>query len=421
LTEKILQHKTGFEGYFWSALGAILLLIDGVRLIALKTVTTTEEGRSFIANLSRIEALRASERRKKITSGEPISRHLRELLYEVDGRLVESAGLEALEKMVGLARRRQQGEALIVAERGGGKSQLFARLEQRLEDKMVLLDCPPGGGKALLIEFASALDLDATDLSPETVTNRIAEGRISAVGIDNFHRLARPAMGGQQEIDEMIALIRKVKAELFWFLGFDWAAWQYISRVRANRLFVQEIIQLPLWSEAQIEELIEHRCHHAGIEPDFSELILPRHFEDSSFDTLEDQNRNGFFRILWNASDGNPVVALQLWMECIRVAEDGTILVSLPKLPSTVDFEDASITVLLILRVIAQSGYASQQEIIDSLRFPGPDVAGALHLAESNEWIEYVDGRYRLSWKWFRTVTRVLARQNLLVRRTLVV
>ncbi len=421
LSEKILQHRTGIEGYLWSALGAALLLIDGVRQIALQTVTATEGGRSFIANLSRMEALRASERRKKITSGEPISAHLRELLYEGDDRLVESAGHEALEKMVGLARRGQQGEALIVAERGGGKSQLFARLEQRLEDKMVLLDCPPGGGKALVKEFASALELEATELSPETVTNRIKEGRVSAVGIDNFHRLARPAMGGQQEIDEMIALIRRVKAEVFWFLGFDWAAWQYISRVRANRLFVEEIIHLPLWSEAQIEELIEQRCNHAGIEPDFSELILPRHFEDSSFDTLEEQNRNGFFRILWNASDGNPVVALQLWMECIRVAEDGSVLVSLPKLPSTADFDDASITVLLILRVIAQSGYASLQEIVESLRFPEPDVAGALRLAESHEWIEYVDGRYRLSWKWFRTVTRVLARQNLLVRRTLVV
>ncbi len=421
LTEKILQRKTGVEGYFWSVFGAALLLIDKVRQIALKSVTATEGGRSIIANLSRMEALRASERRKKIESGEPISSHLREVLYTGDGRIVESAGLEALEKMVALAGRGQQGEVLIAAERGGGKSHLFARLAQRLDDNMVLLDCPPGGGSAFLKEFGAALNIEAADLSPETISQQLAEKRIRAVGIDNFHRLARPALGGQKEIDEMAELFQHIKAQLFWFLGFDWAAWQYISRVRADRLFVEQIIELPLWSEAQIEELIEQRCQHAGIEPDFSELTLPRHFEDSSFDTLEEQNRTGFFRILWNASDGNPVVALQLWMECIRVAEDGSILVSLPKLPSTADFDEASITVLLILRVIAQSGYASLQEIVDSLKFPEPDVAGALRLAVNHGWIDYLDGRYRLSWKWFRTITRVLARQNLLVRRTLVV
>jgi hypothetical protein len=217
----------------------------------------------------------------------------------------------------------------------------------------------------------------------------------------------------------MAELIEAVQTDVFWFFGLDWAAWQYISRVRSNRLFLDDVLKLPLWTETQITELIEQRSDHAGILPDFGELILPRQFEDTDYDTMEERNRFGFYQILWNASEGNPAVALQLWSDSLRVAPDGRILVTLPQLPETDELESENITVLLILRVIAQSGFANQDEITDSLRFPETEVVAGLRFALSREWVELVDGRYRLTWKWFRSVTRVLARQNLLVRRTL--
>ena len=116
----------------------------------------------------------------------------------------------------------------------------------------------------------------------------------------------------------MAELIGALKVEVFWFLGMDWAAWQYISRVRANRLFIDDVLELPLWRENQISELIEQRCARAGIQADFGKLTLPRQFEDMDYETVEERNRFGFNRILWNASDGNPVVALQLWADLLR-------------------------------------------------------------------------------------------------------
>ena len=218
-------------------------------------------------------------------------------------------------------------------------------------------------------------------------------------------------------MDQVAGLISTLQADVFWFFGVNWAAWHYISRVRASQLFLDDILRMPLWTEEQIRELIELRSAHAGIEPDFGELILPRQFEGIDYDTVEDRNRFGFYRILWNASDGNPMVSLQLWADSLRIAPDGRILVSLPQLPATSELEKANMTLLLILRVIAQSEMASREEIIDSLRFPAAEVAGALHFAITNEWVELVNGRYRLTWKWFRSIMRMLARKNLLVRK----
>ena len=180
------------------------------------------------------------------------------------------------------------------------------------------------------------------------------------------------------------------------------------------------MLRIPLWTEEQIRKLIELRSAHADIEPDFGELILPRQFESIDYDTVEDRNRFGFYRILWNASDGNPMVSLQLWADSLRIAPDGRILVSLPQLPATSELEKVNMSLLLVLRVIAQSEMANQEEIADSLRFSATEVAGALNLAITHEWVEQVNGRYHLTGKWFRSITRVLARKNLLVRKALV-
>ena len=133
----------------------------------------------------------------------------------------------------------------------------------------------------------------------------------------------------------MAYMTQKIEAPVFWFLTLDWSAWQYISRVRDNTLFLDKVIKMPLWSEEQIKELIELRTAHAGMEPDFSELVLPRQFEDDEHETVEERNRFGFFRILWNASDGNPVASLHLWADALRIADDGTVRVALPQLPET--------------------------------------------------------------------------------------
>jgi len=417
--KKVLQHQQGPKSYLGAAIGAAYLIWDAIRQRLLRGISAFQWGRHLIANLTRIEAVRVSERQRRQVHGEPIPEEVRNRLYKDEGSLVESVGRDILERMVHLVEKERRGDAVIVAERGGGKTQLLERLDGQLDKTMVLFDCPPRGIDAFHKALAAALDLKVSDLTPEVITKRFQDRRIKAIGIDNLHRLSRPALGGQHEIDQLSGLIRAIEVDVFWFYGVDWAAWQYISRVRADHLFVDDVLNLSLWTENQIRGLIEQRTDLAGIQPDFGELTLPRQFEDIDYETVEERNRHGFYRILWNASDGNPAVALQLWADSLRVAPKGRILVSLPQLPATEELEGVNITVLLILRVIAQSGYASQEQITDSLKLPETEVNVALRFALAREWVEISDGWYSLTWKWFRSITRVLARKNLLVRRTL--
>jgi hypothetical protein len=120
--------------------------------------------------------------------------------------------------------------------------------------------------------------------------------------------------------------------------------------------------------------------------------------------------------LLWDAADGNPAVALRLWADSLAITEDGKFVVHLPSPSETSEIEKLTPTQLLVLRVIAQSELIARNEIVESLRFSEANVGNAILVSLQQGWIEEVDSRYRLSWDWYRTITRVLVRRNFLDR-----
>ena len=417
--QKLLGRNKGVVRYLGTGIGAAYLAVNSLRRLVLKWVNAFEGGRYFVANLTRLEAMRVSERMPQILEGEPISNEMRTRFFEDQSGLVETVGQVALDRMISLVETGRRGGAIVVAEQGGGLTHLFKRLKSSLGEQMLIFECPPGGIGPFQDGFAALFDLKPSDLTPAAISAKMTERKIKVFAIDNLHRLSRPALGGQRDVEKVAELLAPAQNDVFWFFGVSWAGWHYISRVRADRMFLDDVVRLPLWSEEHIREMIELRSANIGINPGFGELDLPHQFDDMDFETEEERNRFGFFRILWNASDGNPMVSLQLWADALRIHTDGRIRVSIPQLPAISELDSVDMNMLLILRVVAQSEWATREEIVDSLQFPVNEVTGALGLATARGWLESEDGRFRITWKWFRSITRVLARKNLLVRTTL--
>lgn len=417
--QAMLQHRKGLKSYLSAAVGGIYLIAHQFRQWILRRITTFEGGRHLIANLTRREAIRESERQIQMDRGKTIPMELRNRLLAKDGMIVDSVARKELTRLVELADQNQSGTTAIIAERGGGKTSLLQRLALKAEGKAVIFDCPPGGFDAFYQALAGALGVTGTEISSYEIEKRLKETDIQVVGIDNLHRLSRPVMGGQKDINRSSELVRGIQVDVLWVLGLDRAAWQYISRIRSEQMVLLEVLELPLWTEEQIGDLIDLRCTEAGISPDFGNLVLPRQLDEVDYETHEERNRRGFSRILWNAAEGNPAVALQIWVDSLSVSPDGKIIVNIPRLPDTRELEGVNITVLLVLRVITQSGLAAQDDIIESLRLPMADVLRAVRFSMQRGWIEEINGRYRLTWKWFRSITLVLSRQNLLPRKSI--
>jgi len=68
------------------------------------------------------------------------------------------------------------------------------------------------------------------------------------------------------------------------------------------------------------------------------------------------------------------------------------------------------------LRIIVQCDLATIDDITAGLRVTTPTAMSSIRYALQRGWIEERDGRYRISWDWFRTVITVLVRRNLLPR-----
>ena len=204
--------------------------------------------------------------------------------------------------------------------------------------------------------------------------------------------------------------------DITWVVAVTRAAWPYITRARGDGAILEDILELPRWSEAQLEQLFEARCKAAEIEPDYRRLVFPRQFDDGERMTLDERNRFGFRRVLWELSDGNPEVAIRLFCDSLRELPDGKLIVRLPQTASANTVGNANLTTLLVLRGLVECELATIDDLTASIRVSRMTVANAIAYSLQQGWVEEVYDHYQITWDWYRTIKRVLIRRNLIAR-----
>lgn len=412
--ERMLKHRQGLKGFASAAGGGLYLICLSLQRRLFEAMSQMDWGQRTLAELDARALVRAREHRQDV--GEPISAELRDRLIAGPAEFVEKIARSELAQLAELVNSGNGGLAVIIAEHGGGKTTLLQRLASKFDGQALVIDCPVDGYKAFRDVFARSLKLNTKEISAETLARRLKRSEIRVVALDNIHRLFRPMKGGQKEWDQVSNLVHAVTENIVWIFTLNRAAWQYTNLMRGGRLFLGELVELSRLTEEQLSDLINLSCTEAGIDPDFTKLLLPRQTDGTGQQTADELSRNQFTRVLWNASGGNPREALRLWAKSLVTVEDGGIEVRLPEQPALLEVERLDITGQLVLRVITQCELASPEEIIQSLRLPEIEANAAITALLQRGWIEELDGRYRMSWSWWRAITRVLVRKNLLPR-----
>jgi hypothetical protein len=409
--QALLRHQSGIRSYSTAANGALWLLANGMRRSLMRTflrvgdiqglgltgVSTTEDPEAVNVEYPGI----SDEQRSILMAGETgFDKHAR-----TDRR-----------RLIRRAKTNQPGIVAVVGERGIGKSAFLQDMHLALEGTAILLNCKHGNFEELQDSLCEQLKIKQCSI--EKISAALQKKEIYTVLINNIHRLSRPVVDGQVEFRKLTDFIEAIEHKMLWVISVDCFTWQFLRRVRADQASIHEVIDLPSWTEEHLSALLEQRNADAGIEPDFSLVQIPSEHAVTDYDTTEERNKAGIYRMLWTVSGGNPAVALLMWSNCLYYNEEvgDQLLVRLPTQPSTRDFESASHNVMLVLRCIAQADLIAETDIVDNLRLPTGAVGSAMHFCESRGWVEEFDGRVRISMHWFKTITRVLARQNLLAR-----
>ncbi|GHA31929.1 ATP-binding protein [Photobacterium aphoticum] len=307
---------------------------------------------------------------------------------------------------------------VLSGERGVGSTTLMKRILAKAKNVTPLyINCPYDGYTALLPEFAQLLGL-AEDATEQDILHYLRNtDTCYLIAFDNAQRLVKPKVNGLVDLMKLTNLLRQARKSHRVVLSIEKSSWRFIDRARGERLLFDLVTFMPRWSEKQIGQLLESRIANTDTHAvSFDGLVLPRQWDEDNL-TDEERAKNGFYRILWDYSDGNPTVALRFFrLSLHREKDTDTVLVRLFRAPQTEDLEMMPKPMLAVLRSIVQLEVASPADVCDCSRLSIAEVISTLRYFQSRGYIEWSDEKARISDHWFRHITNVLHRQHLLVK-----
>lgn len=417
-TQWVLSNSSTPQGFIAAAMGALYLLGAGLSAWSLRQLSGLETTRRLLAFLFRREVAKqaASQGHQRFTpiDGATYARFDPELQVPDVMDTVATSELDRVLAVVGDA---TPTLTAIVGERGSGKSVLLRRLGQALDEQQIIhhfITCPDQGFEALFSTLAQLIGQPDAGRD-ELVLELRSRGRC-VIAIDDIQRLVIPAVNGLRGLDAFTSFVRDVRGEISWVITMGSAAWTYLKRARGDRVFFDETISMPRWTEEQLGDLIRARCKACGLDPSFDGLVVPR--QTSANPTLStgqgDRTESGYYRLLWDFSNGNPAVALHAFRESLFVSPSEQIVVRLFKEPHSEEVENLPLSILFVLRVTVQLELATANEIIAATKLPSVDVEHALRYCTTRGYLEPFHEGVRIGWPWYRTITTVLRRQHLL-------
>jgi hypothetical protein len=412
---QLAARRRGLWSYLGVVAGAGLLLLRACLRGVVRKLSRFEWGRRVLVVLVKREVARENESAAPAGEERPSAETRARLLEAAEVRLPEPTALQRA-RLRRFLDAETGGALAVLGERGSGKTTLMQELCEGAGSGVRMLVCPPGGFEALAELFIDTFELAGGEDLARQLGDRLASLGIHTLVLDDAQLLARPCMGGQRALDRVIALDLELDTEIRWIFVMDRRAWPYITLARGDRVLLHDVVELSAWSEEHLVALLEARAKAAGLDPTFQHLVLPSQLDASEYESLEERNRFGYCRILWEMTGGNPEVAMGVFADSLRVNRQGEVIVRLPQAPIALALAECNAMTLLVLRVIVQCDWASVEDIAASLRISHARVDSALRYCGQNGWLEEHEGRHRIAARWYRTITLALVRQNLMPR-----
>lgn len=284
------------------------------------------------------------------------------------------------------------GLMVMVGERGSGKTAALMHLEERL----------PGARRVSAGELLVRARPARTRSEPAVML------------VDDVEALVRFDVGGLAAFDQLVDRARESADRTLWILSIDSAAWALISRLRPVRTLFDSVIEVPHWTDTAIAALLKARVEQAGITPRYDRMI-----EDAAdLDPIDLQEaveakHAAFMLLLWDASDGNPGVALHMWRSVMGVGPDGTVFVRALRPEPEAAIERLPLEALFVYRAVLRQTGAVAAEVVAATNLPAGLVADVLRSGVRAGHLLREGQAHRVSWDWYRALTRSLVRRHL--------
>ncbi|WP_454441452.1 ATP-binding protein [Vibrio bathopelagicus] len=307
---------------------------------------------------------------------------------------------------------------IVSGERGVGSTTLLYTLLHKVTNaEPIYVSCPYAGYKELLCHLAVSIGLEEEATEIQILAHLRKSETTYLIAIDNAQRLVKPMVGGLSDLIRLTNLLRRSKKNHRVVMSIAKSSWRFVDRARGERLLFDFVCFLPRWTEKQIGELLTSRINTELEKPlSFDGLVVPKQWDQDEM-TEEERARQGFYRILWHYSDGNPTVALRFFrLSLNRNKDTDQAVVRLFHVPEAQELENMPKPMLAVLRSIVQLEIASPEVLSDCTQLSIAEITGILRYFESRGYIGWSEEKAKISDHWFRHITNVLDRQHLLVK-----
>lgn len=403
-----------------TAIGAVWLMVYSFqhRIMALLSGFTLFS--QALAYLFRIEVAKQSDLDKNQQNlvrikGDQTFEYI--LPGSIDSELIDYAGDE-VKQLSRYLMSDSPAICILSGERGVGSTTLLYTLLHKVSNaEPIYVSCPYAGYQELLCHLAVSIGLEEEATEIQILAHLRKSETTYLIAIDNAQRLVKPMVGGLSDLIRLTNLLRRSKKNHRIVMSIAKSSWRFVDRARGERLLFDLVCFLPRWTEKQVGELLTSRINTQLEKPlSFDGLVVPKQWDQDEM-SEEERARQGFYRILWHYSDGNPTVALRFFrLSLNRNKETDQAVVRLFHVPEAQELENMPKPMLAVLRSIVQLEIASPEVLSECTQLSIAEITGILRYFESRGYIGWNEDKAKISDHWFRHITNVLDRQHLLVK-----
>ncbi len=226
---------------------------------------------------------------------------------------------------------RVDGSLVVLGDKGQGKTTLLGMIRDALEDIPVvehIIRKKVVTEQALVDDLAPSFGLEPGSVDLKALIAHLQAGPERVVLVDEAHNVFLRTNGGFKAFDALVKLVNATSDRVFWALVFNRYSWTFINQTRKRVHYFRRLLNVPTWSADELQKLIAARNMRTGFEIEFDEMLLDTPATDQGGFRLV-ATAEGYFRLLWEASRGNPRIATYIWLQCLKPTAAKSLRVSL--------------------------------------------------------------------------------------------